>query len=154
MFYKILKTGSWLLLPALWALAVWAYFNLPEIIPTHFNARGQADVHGSKESIFTLPVIGTVIFFILTLVIKFPNLSKHHGMKIKPENEERMKTLGQNFMIYLRFVLMIIFLIIIIITINAANSGKNAVAPWILPLILGIILIPTINFIYKSFKLI
>ena len=36
--------------------------RMPEEIPTHFNAAGQADGWGSKSSILLLPIVGAVMF--------------------------------------------------------------------------------------------
>ncbi len=42
--------------------------NLPESIPSHYNASGEADRWGSKAGVWMLPVVGAVLFLVLTLL--------------------------------------------------------------------------------------
>ncbi len=39
-----------------------SYSTLPDIIPTHFNAAGEADAWGSKNSIWFMPIMNIAIF--------------------------------------------------------------------------------------------
>ena len=39
---------AWGALVLLWALAVWSYFHLPDIVPVHYNLAGQVDRYGKK----------------------------------------------------------------------------------------------------------
>jgi uncharacterized membrane protein len=48
--------------------------QLPERIPTHFNASGIADGFGSKSSIWILPAVGGFMYLILTVLLAFPQL--------------------------------------------------------------------------------
>jgi uncharacterized membrane protein len=53
---------------SLCSLAVVSYSSLPDIIPTHFNLKGQADDWGNKASIFILPGIGLLLFTGITII--------------------------------------------------------------------------------------
>lgn len=45
------------------AIVLWQRFeSFPELIALHFNAFGEADLIGSKNEIFKLPVIGAAVF--------------------------------------------------------------------------------------------
>lgn len=47
-------------------LAVYFYPELPDQIPTHWNAEGKADAYGSKEmGLFLMPVLSIVIYLLL-----------------------------------------------------------------------------------------
>jgi len=59
---KLLEIIGWITLALQWIMTILNYSNLPDTIPIHFNASGQADDFGSKGYILTLPIIGTVIF--------------------------------------------------------------------------------------------
>ncbi len=49
--------------------ASFLYPSLPDTIPIHFNAKGEADGWGSKESIFLAPaILGLVSIFVYTLL--------------------------------------------------------------------------------------
>jgi uncharacterized membrane protein len=60
---RLIQTATWGFLILYWILILYYFQYLPEQIPTHFNALGEADDHGSKLNIFLLPAIATMIVF-------------------------------------------------------------------------------------------
>lgn len=56
-----LATISLLLLTCIYTIV--QYNNLPETIPTHFNAVGEADSFGHKTNIFIIPAIGIGLIY-------------------------------------------------------------------------------------------
>lgn len=70
-----------LILAVPFGYAIYLYPNLPEIIPTHFNIKGEADGFGSRETIFLLPsIMGFVGLFVYLLLtnIKFIDPKRYH----------------------------------------------------------------------------
>jgi uncharacterized membrane protein len=57
-----------LLLPAVY------YTELPDTIPQHFNARGEADGFGPKITLWILPILGVVLYMILTILVRIPSI--------------------------------------------------------------------------------
>ncbi len=55
-----MKRANVVLAAMLLALSVWGYMQLPDRIPTHFNASGEADGWGRRVSFLVMPVIGIV----------------------------------------------------------------------------------------------
>ncbi len=53
---KISSGGSFLLLVLVFALVIFNFKTLPDIIPVHFNFLGEADRFSGKESVWLLPV--------------------------------------------------------------------------------------------------
>jgi hypothetical protein len=52
-----------LLLDAALGLVLWRRYELlPELVAIHFNAFGEVDLIGSKQDIFKLPLIATLIW--------------------------------------------------------------------------------------------
>src|SRR5688572_5322151 len=49
-----------------------AFASLPDLIPTHFNASGEADRWGGKNGIWLIPVLGTAMYVFLTVLNRFP----------------------------------------------------------------------------------
>lgn len=48
---------------------LWQRFDtFPELIALHFNAYGEADLIGSKNEIFKLPIIGAAVFAFNALI--------------------------------------------------------------------------------------
>ena len=78
LFYVLLLIG----IPFIYA--AYLYPSLPEIIPTHFNIKGEADGFGGKDSIYLGPSIMGVVslftYFILTYI-----------KKIDPKRSEQME---------------------------------------------------------------
>lgn len=68
------KSFAWILVLLLIAIpfgyALYLYPHLPEKIPTHFNAKGEADAYGGRNSIYLGPaimgVVSVLMFALLT----------------------------------------------------------------------------------------
>lgn len=71
---KVLELAGWILIAAVWLLTITNYNDLPEIIPVHYNGAGQADGFGEKSTIWTLPLIATILFVGMTILNKFPHI--------------------------------------------------------------------------------
>ena len=80
-----LDLASWLFVTITWGLAIGYFSDLPEQIPTHFNASGKADGFGSKNTIFLLPAISLALVGGLIYLAKFPHKFNYIN-KIIPEN--------------------------------------------------------------------
>ena len=70
---KAIELLGWISIMAIWLLTIISYTNLPDIIPTHYNAEGDPDGFGGKRLILIEPFIATVIFFGMTILNKFPH---------------------------------------------------------------------------------
>jgi len=55
----------------MWVIGLYAYFTLPEIIPTHFGLKGSPDAYGSKFVFLILPALLSLAPAIILLIIKF-----------------------------------------------------------------------------------
>ena len=148
---KLLEIIGWITLALLWIMTILDYSNLPDSIPIHFNASGQADDFGSKRYIFTLPIIGTVIFLGITILNKFPHIFNYPSTITKDNAEKQYKN-AFRMMIYLKFVIVFTFIIIQYKTIQTAFGNSQGLGVWFLPLSMGLILIPTIFFVIKAVK--
>ncbi len=58
----VLDLISVTLLILLITYAVISYSELPDTIPSHFNAKGEVDGYSEKSMIWSLPAISTVLF--------------------------------------------------------------------------------------------
>ncbi|TBH20772.1 DUF1648 domain-containing protein [Thermus thermamylovorans] len=62
--------GKWLAplgLLLTWTLTLWAYSQLPERIPAHWNAQGEVTRYGSRLEVFLLPLLLTLLYPLLAL---------------------------------------------------------------------------------------
>ncbi len=55
----------------LWAIGIYAYVNLPNVIPTHFAANGKPNAYGSKNVFLILPACFSIAPVILLINVKF-----------------------------------------------------------------------------------
>lgn len=65
---KIIEIASVLALFLLFVLPLVFMDQLPEKIPSHFNAKGIPDAFGGKSSIWLLPSVGLGIYIMFTLI--------------------------------------------------------------------------------------
>lgn len=79
---KAVELTGWLMLLAVWVLTITSYSNLPETIPTHFNGEGKADGFGSRINILALPLVATILFVGIQLLI-----SSHTFSIIRPRSQ-------------------------------------------------------------------
>lgn len=148
---KTIEVMGWLLLVTLWVLIVWSYNNLPSTIATHFNVAGQADAYGSKTSLFTLPIIGTIIFVVITILNNYPHIF-NYPTPINPNNALAQYTNATRMLRYLKCIVLLIFLSITMLTIKVASTKGMGLGFWFLPISIGAIFIPLTFFIIKAFK--
>ena len=148
---KLVELLGWLILLALWTLTINHYSALPDTIPTHFNAAGEADGFGSKVSIIALPVIASVLFIGLTLLNRYPH-SFNYPTAITQDNALRQYTLATRMLRYLKLVLLLVFGGIEFMTIQNATGKAAGLGVWFLPLTLVLVFLPLVYFVINSFK--
>lgn len=148
---KIVEALGWIILLALWGWTFNHYSALPDTIPTHFNASGEADSFGSKASIIGLPVIASVLFIGLTVLNRYPH-SFNYPTAITQDNALRQYTLATRMLRYLKLVLVLIFGGIEFMTIQNATGKAAGLGVWFLPLTLIMVFLPLIYFVIHSLK--
>lgn len=148
---KAFEIIGWLLIISVWGFTVINYANLPETIQTHYNGAGQADGFGGKATILTLPLIATVLFGGLTFLSKFPHIF-NYPTNITQHNALRQYTNATRMIRYLKLIIVVIFGLIAFKTIQNGNEEAKGIGIWFLPLTLGLIFIPMIYFVIKSFQ--
>ena len=148
---QALELLGWGVLLALWIWTGTSYSSLPDSIPTHFNAAGEADDFGRKSSIFGLPVIASLLFMGITVLNRYPNIF-NYPTAITQDNALRLYTLATRILRYLKLVLVVIFGGITFKTIQTASGESSGLGGWFLPLTAGLIFIPLIYFVIKSIK--
>jgi len=147
----ILELIGYLSLFTLWYLIAINYYKLPETIPAHYNAAGNADSFGGKETIFALPIIATILFIGMTILNRFPHIF-NYPVKITEENAFRQYSNANRMLRYLKFIIVVIFGVITFKTIPNSAGTSDGLGEWFLPLILGFIFIPVIYYVVQAFR--
>ena len=149
---KIIEIIGYIILLAYWLVIITTYQNLPEKIPIHYNGLGEVDNYSKKSSIFLLPIIGSFIFIILTMINKNPE-NFNYSIKITEENAENQYKNSIKMIRLLKIIVIVIFFLIDFKTIKIAIGESEGLGNWFLPLTIGIIFIPIIYFANKSYKM-
>ena len=148
---QIFELLGWGVLLALWVWTGTSYSSLPDTIPTHFNAAGEADGFGRKASIVSLPVVASLLYIGLTLLNRVPH-SFNFPTPITQDNALRQYTNATRMIRYLKLILVVVFAGISYQTIQQANGTGDGLGLWFLPLTLGLIFMPLLYFVIKSFQ--
>jgi uncharacterized membrane protein len=106
--------------------------TLPQQIPTHFDAAGNADGWGSKGTIWLLPAIVAVLIPSLLLLRRFPWLS-NAPIKITEDNAEHQYALIVRLLSLLACLVSFMFLTLLLDIISIAGGGTSLLGAWMLP---------------------
>ena len=132
------------------AYAIISYTELPDSIPSHFNAKGEVDGYSEKITIWLLPAIGVVLFFGLYTINRYPHLH-NYMVNITEENALKNYRLSTRIVRFTNLFIMFIFGIITYSIVESAKGNNSNMDGWILPLIIGLsILFPIAILIYKK----
>lgn len=151
-FDRALETAGWITLLSLWAIALYHYSSLPDSIPTHYNIAGRPDRYGKKTSLLLLPLIGTVLFAIITLLNKYPHIFNYPG-KITETNASLQYASATRLLRVLKLGILVTFTLIAWKTIATATGQANGIGWWPLVTLICFIVLPTVYFIIKAVQL-
>ena len=126
---KYLETLVLLFFVLLIAIPFYFYSSLPETIPIHFNAHGEADGYSSKALIWLLPIIGILTHFLFKWLNKRPHIL-NYPVKITEENAKKQYSLALRIMRIIDLLTLMLFSNIVYqiyaISINEVNQNT----PW------------------------
>jgi uncharacterized membrane protein len=148
-FDKQLEIIALVGLVILWALPAYYFGKLPDSIPIHFNASGQADAFAAKAFIWLLPLAGLMLHVVMTLATKDTKNINYPG-KITEENRERVYTNMIRMTRVLKVTVTATFIWIVWGTIKTALGMADGLPTYLLPLILLIILGPVAYYSLKA----
>ncbi len=134
------------------ASGLFYYGSLPEQMPIHFNAGGQADDYGPRAMIFLLPGIAIATSVLVGLIGRDPN---NYNFPVKVTDENREALIGESRLLVsgIMFVtnLLLAYIHWGILQIGLGHqTGLNATFIW---LFIGAILLLTVNGYVRMKKL-
>jgi uncharacterized membrane protein len=136
-FEKAIKVLS-LLLIVIMFLPIFSQWNaLPNKVPIHFNAEGIVDGWGSKGNLWILPMIGLILFVMMSILERFPHIYNYPVM-ITEKNAPKLYLEARRMLIILNSEMLLLFSYISWGTVQAA-FGKNLINMWAIPIFLIII---------------
>lgn len=130
------------------AYTIVQYSNLPETVPTHFNAAGEADDFGHKSSIFIIPGIGIALYLLLFILNKYPH--KHNYMvNITEENALKNYRFSNRVLRFVNLFCVALMAYITFIIVKSSEGQEFTIGQWFLPVIIGSsVVLPIVLFIY------
>ena len=130
---------------------IYAFYKYPELtstIPTHFNASGEVDGYGGKDSVWVLPSIGLVMFIGMWVLTKFPHIY-NYPVKVTEDNAEKMYRNGVSLIRSLNLIVVVLFGYISYQSIETASGEAAGLGAWFLPVFLVFTLLPIPYFLIK-----
>jgi uncharacterized membrane protein len=132
-------------------LPIYYYNDLPEQIPTHYNATGQVDGFSGRASIFVLPVIGLFLNAGMNWLNKVPHIF-NYSVNITKENAKTQYTLATKLIRFLNLGIVLTFTYICYKSIQISLNKQEGLSPWFLPLFLLIFVLVPVYFTIKMYK--
>jgi len=131
---KKLKYTTLFLLVLLWGFTLIHFNDLPEEIPIHYNAKGIPDGFDTRIHIWGLPIIATLLFFLLN------GLQRRTGMQ----------QIERQLLQWMQLLILGIFTYIQLQTFFVAVNKSNGLGSWFLPLVMISFFVPIFWVIRKQ----
>jgi hypothetical protein len=148
---KVLQIIGGLVILFLWVLTVLFFIKMPKVIPIQFDALGKVNGYGRKEIIFFLPALATVLFTVFYYLSRVPHFF-NYAVVITGENALRQYTNSARTMRVMGISIGLIMIVIVFSIQRAANGQGSLFGPWMLPVVVSIILLPTLYYIIRSIR--
>lgn len=148
----ILLITSILCLIFIWVYLLLNYGKLPQRIPIHTDFSGRIDSWGGKFTLFFLPIIQTFLFFLLTLISKFP-YKFNYTVIITEENAERQYRNSRTLMRWITLTISIVFSYIGFNIIQMAKNNSIGLGIWFIPVFMVVMFGIIGIYVYKMIKL-
>lgn len=129
---------------------VMSYGELPDIIPSHFNAKGEVDGHSDKSQLWLLPSVGIALFIGLFILNKYPHYH-NYMVNITEDNALKNYRFSTRIVRFTNLFMSLIFVMISYTMIESAKGESFKLGSWFLPFIIGFsILLPIGILIYNN----
>jgi uncharacterized membrane protein len=149
---RLLDKLGYVALAFLWIYTAISYSPLPATIPTHFNWKGEVDGYGSKELLWIIPVIVTIIVSIFSFIKKNPDVMNKYSYpkrELTPEEFERRVQLSTRLLRTMQLSISIVFNIITFEIVRAVSNRKSDMSFYTIPGLIIMMMIPVGIYIYK-----
>ena len=129
----VLELGATAALLSQFLIVLAAWPEIPDQVPRHFDASGQADAWGAKATLLLLPAVNLVVFAMMTVVSRFPHISSL-PIKVTAVNARRVYRLVRFQTIWLKAIIALVLAYMSWRTIEQARGGAQGLGIGFLPL--------------------
>jgi uncharacterized membrane protein len=136
----LLIAGTFIYIASVWS-------ELPDKMPSHFNAVGEPDDWSGKGSVLILPVISSLMFMLIYFLAKVPHFH-NYPVKVTEQNAERLYKISNRMLVMLNFE-MVFFLNLGAWETVHVGFGQDGLGLWFLPSLIGVTLITIIVALIK-----
>lgn len=112
--------------------------RLPDRVPTHFDAAGNANAWGSPSGMVIMPVIAGGLYLFMTVVARFPS-AFNYPVRVTPANLPRLQAIALNMIAWIKLELVCLFAVLQWVFVQSARSGEGHLFPRVLPVFLVVI---------------
>lgn len=148
---KLLHTAAFAVIIGMFIYAAVMVGRLPDEIPIHFNAAGEADNWGGKASIFMLPLISLPMSLILFFLGRAPHLH-NFPFKVTEENAPKLYRESRLMMAAMHLMVTGVFALITWQMVESAQ-GNASLGPWLAVIITAGPLALIAYFVIRMFRL-
>lgn len=139
----------------IWIIVILNYSQLPEIMPSHLNTKGEVDGYANKIFLYILPVNTTLLYIGLTVINRYPH-TFNYPVQINKNNAEAMYRLSKRLVLAVKTSIMIIFIFVQYNMIYLGLKGYENSNGWLIllfvVLLLGMPIIIYLSFVNKYKK--
>lgn len=126
------------------------YSELPSEIPSHYNGSGEPDAYSSKAVIWTLPIVGTLLFFMLKMLTPYPD-KFNYPIQITQQNARTVYGYGVKTLNWMSTAIAGVCLYLTHSTILIGLGQAENLGSLFLPVFVIILFGPVIYFLYKTY---
>ena len=131
------------------ALPIYFFDKVPDTIPRHFGANGEPDGFSGKGIIWTLPIIGIVMYVGMFWLNKYPHIF-NYPQQVTKDNALRLYTIGTKMIRTLNAIITCVFAYITYSKIQTALGNQDGLGTWFTPVFMILIFGVTGYFLYQS----
>lgn len=124
---------------------------IPKTIPTHFDIVGKVDGWGPKWNLLVMPVIGAVIYAMMTIVCRFPH-TFNYPVAITEENAERQYRIALTVMRWLKMEMIWLFAYLNWQTVEVALGRAKGLDVLTMPIALAVIFGTSIVLVVRAYR--
>lgn len=116
-----------------------SFSALPDRVPVHFNIAGKADGWGSKYTFWIFPILGLIMYIVLTVVSRFPH-TYNYLWPITEQNAAQQYRLATDLMSRLKVIVIGLYTYLECLGIRVALGATSGLGVAFLPTFLLLLL--------------
>jgi uncharacterized membrane protein len=145
----MMEIAGWFVLAAALFITVYFYPKLPDIIPSHFNAAGEADGWSGKGTIWISPAIAIILFMGIRILTNYPH-QLNYITPITEENAEYQYRLAARLLRSLNLIIAGMFFFIQWSIVRGALGKGEGSGAWFLPVFISLMVFIVVFYLVKS----